>query len=217
MTTVTEQVRIRPSRPGDLDALYQVCLQTGHNGDDATAMYRDHKLLGHVHAGPYAMLEPELAFVAEDEAGVGGYILGTLDSLAFEARAEREWWPRLRRQYPAPPAGLPEDSWTMDQAKACSIHQPWTTPPELARDYPSHLHINLVTRLQSGGNGRRLMTVFTDELRRRGSHGVHLYVRPANLRAIGFYRHVGFTERPTDIDNACLYVMDLRPGAAATG
>ena len=34
--------------------------------------------------------------------GVGGYIVGALDTSAFEQRQERDWWPRLRARYPEP-------------------------------------------------------------------------------------------------------------------
>jgi len=87
------------------------------------------------------------------------------------------------------------------------IHHPWATPGELASRYPSHLHINLVPRLQSSGHGRRLISTLIDALRRRGSRGVHLGVRPANVRAIGFYRHVGFTQLPAT--DAVIFAMDL--------
>ena len=205
----TQRVTIRPYRPADLEALYRVCLQTGRNGGDATPLYRDHKLLGHIHAAPYALFEPSLAFVAEDAAGVGGYVLGALDSHAFEARLEREWWPKLRAQYPDAPADIPEDQWTPEQAKAHLIHHPFSTPDHRTSRYPSHLHINLVPRLQSGGHGRRLISTLVDALRRRGSPGLHLAVRPANVRAIGFYRHIGFTELPATSDSAVVFGMGL--------
>src|SRR5690242_8122193 len=73
--------------------------------------------------------------------------------------------------------------------------------------YPSHLHINLVPRLQSGGHGRQLISTLIDALRRHGSRGVHLTVRPTNVRAIGFYRHVGFTQLPAT--DAVVFAMDL--------
>jgi ribosomal protein S18 acetylase RimI-like enzyme len=204
----TGLVRIRPYRPADLDALYEVCLQTGRDGGDATPMYRDKWLIGHVHAAPYGIFQPSLAFVAEDDAGVGGYILGALDSLAFEARLERDWWPRLRGRYPLPPAELPAEQWTVDQRKAEQLHHPWPTSPEVAARYPSHLHIDLVPRVQSGGHGRRLMTRLLGALREQGSPGVHLHVRPSNERAVGFYRHVGFTE--LSAENSITFAMDLR-------
>lgn len=203
----TQPVTIRPYQPADLDALYRVCLQTARNGGDATPLYRDHKLPGHVHAAPYALFEPSLAFVAEDAAGVGGYVIGALDSHAFEARLEQDWWPPLRRRYPLPPPEVPPEQWTPEQRIAYRIHRPWQTSAELVASYPSHLHINLVPRLQSGGHGRRLITTLTEALRRRGSRGVHLHVHPTNERAIGFYRHVGFTQLPAA--DAHVFAMDL--------
>ena len=128
------------------------------------------------------MFEPSLAFVAEDEDGVGGYIVGALDSRAFEERLEADWWPALRGRYPAPPSELPPDQWTPDQRTACLIHIPPTVPDEIAKDYPSHLHINLVPRLQSQGLGRQLMKTLMRALREQGSVGLHFFVWPANQR-----------------------------------
>ena len=71
--------RIRPFRPGDIGALYRICLQTGDLGQDATSLYPDPDLIGHCFAAPYGLFEPALAFVAEDTAGVAGYVLGALE------------------------------------------------------------------------------------------------------------------------------------------
>jgi hypothetical protein len=64
------QAHIRPYRPADIDALYQICLLTGDGGQDATSRYHDPNLLGHWVAAPYGLFEPSLAFVAEDTSGV---------------------------------------------------------------------------------------------------------------------------------------------------
>jgi ribosomal protein S18 acetylase RimI-like enzyme len=184
---------IRPYRPDDLDALYRICLETGDSGQDATHLYRDPMLLGHVYAAPYGTLEPRLAFVLEDQAGVSGYVLGALDTAEFEDRLEREWWPHLRAKYPDPD-GLPAEKRTPDQRIAHMIHHPHRTSAELVARYPSHLHIDLLPRAQGGGNGRRLIESLLDALRAQGSRGVHLGVGGANVRAIGFYRHMGFQE-----------------------
>jgi ribosomal protein S18 acetylase RimI-like enzyme len=186
-------VIIRGYRPGDLPDLYRICLETGDRGADATAQFRDPDLLGHVYVGPYGVLEPSLAFVAEDQAGVGGYCLGALDSRAFEQRAEAEWWPPLRRRYAEPDPARP-GQWTRDEQVAYLIHHPWRSDDELLARFPSHLHIDLLPRIQGGGNGRRLMDLQLAALRERGSRGVHLNVNAANLRAVGFYHHLGFTD-----------------------
>src|ERR1700739_4806721 len=93
---------IRPYQPADLAALYHICVQTADNGQDAPALLGDPMLPGHVFAAPYAIFEPSFAWVAEDAGGVGGYVLGALNPLAFEERLERDWWPKLRARYPGP-------------------------------------------------------------------------------------------------------------------
>lgn len=201
------QACIRPYLDKDLDDLYRICLQTGNKGEDATSLFDDPLVLGHVFAAPYGLFEPSLAFVAEDEAGVGGYIVAALDSRAFEKRLEASWWPALRDRYPAPPSELPPDQWTPDQRAAGLIHVPLTVPDELAENYPSHLHINLVPRLQSQGLGRRLMNTVIRALQEQGSVGVHFFVWPSNQRAVGFYRHLGFAV----ISAEGIFAMDLRP------
>lgn len=170
---------IRPYQQEDLDALYEICLRTSTSGD----RFDDPRLLGHAFAAPYAVLHPELAFVSVDDEGVSGYALGALDSIAFEERLEREWWPSARERYPI-----------TDDRVVRHIHHPPRTDEELNERYPSHLHINLLERTRGKRVGGKLMRALLDELSARGSHGVHLYVRHHNEHAIGFYRHLGFTE-----------------------
>jgi ribosomal protein S18 acetylase RimI-like enzyme len=184
---------IRPCRPGDLEALYAVALATGDAGGDAAKLYRDRKLVGHLYAAPYAILEPGTAFVVEDEQGVAGYILGAVDTRAFEALAEKHWWPTLRPRY-RDPMGTPPSEWTPDQRLSYLIHHPWRAPARIVEPFPSHLHIDLLPRLQGQGLGRRLMDRWLETARARGSTGVHLGVSAANTRAMRFYRAYGLTE-----------------------
>jgi ribosomal protein S18 acetylase RimI-like enzyme len=208
-------VLIRPYRPGDLGALYRICLLTGDEGQDATSLYQDPRMPGHFFAAPYGLFAPELAFVAEDTAGVGGYILGALDTQDFEERLERTWWPRLRARYPDPPATLPPEQLTPDQQVAHMIHHPWRVPDGLAARYPSHLHIDLLPRLQGSGLGSQMTKTLIAALRDHGSAGVHLHVPRGNQHAAGFYRHIGFTELSVTPDelpapHLLLFGMDLQ-------
>ena len=212
------RARIRAYRPGDLDALYRICLLTGDEGQDASTIFQDPRLLGHFFAGPYALFEPSLAFVAEDAEGVGGYIVGALDTEAFGERLESKWWPYLRSRYPDPSLSLPADQWTPDQHVAHMIHHPWRIPGGLAARYPSHLHINLLPRLQASGHGSELTKTLIADLRAQGSPGVHLHVPQGNRRAPGFYRHFGFTELSATsaelpAPDLRLFAMDLRNAA----
>ncbi len=188
---------IRPYRPSDLRALYDIALKTGLSGTDATALFRDPRLVGHIYAAPYAAFEPQCAFVAEDAEGVAGYIVGCADTRAFEARLEAEWWPNLRLQY-ADPHPTPHEGWDHDQRMSYLIHHPTRTPSRVVQDFPAHLHVNLLPRLQGRGLGGALIDRWLEVMRRAGAMGAHLGVGVANQRAIGFYRHHGLAElRPS--------------------
>ena len=78
------------------------------------------------------------------------------------------------------------------------MHSPARAPADLVAAYPSHLHIDLLPRLQGQGWGRRLIDTLSERLRATGSHGLHLGVATANTKAQAFYRAVGFTELDDD-------------------
>lgn len=180
-------ISIRPVRPGDLPALHDICLKTGASGADATHLYRDPKIIGEIFAAPYAVLEPQHAFVAEDADGVAGYILGTADTRAFEARLEAEWWPALRARYPDP-ADVPLHKRTRDDWDAYYIHHPPPNPQAVVDAAPAHLHIDLLPRLQGRGVGRRLMDTWLDAIGGRA----HLGCQADNPRAQRFYEAYGW-------------------------
>lgn len=184
---------IRSVRPDDLDALYDIALKTGDGGADATHLYTDPKLIGHIYAAPYAVLEPQSAFVAEDADGVAGYIVGARNTHAFHDRLEAEWWPLLRPQFDDP-SDIPFEEWTLDQLCAFIIHNPRMAPQKIIDAYPSHLHINLLPHLQGQGLGAALMDRFLTTMEAAGSRGVHLGVAPNNERARRFYDNFGFKE-----------------------
>lgn len=183
-------VRIRGFEPADKQTMYEICLRTGASGQDATDLYQDPNLIGDLFVGPYVEFAPELAFVGEDDDGVAGYVIGALDTEPFEARCEREWWPALRAKYPV--GSFPAES--ADERLVGLLHKPPVRQADVNERYPAHLHIDLLPRIQGGGNGRRMITTLLDALAAAGAPGVHLGVGKANERAVGFYRRMGFTE-----------------------
>ena len=71
---------VRPFQEQDLGALYAISLMTGHAGGDASHLYRDGRLMGHIYSAPYARLNPDLVHVAADRDGVVGFVAGALDT-----------------------------------------------------------------------------------------------------------------------------------------
>jgi len=199
-------VTVRKYRPGDRSALYEVCLRTGSDGEDASALYRDPRLLGEVYVGPYLQFAPEFALVAEDDEGIGGYAFGALETKAFEAACESSWWPPLRRRYPLGAAG----ERSANAAIVRIIHDPPVAPDGLVGEFPAHLHIDLLPRFQGRGYGRAMMTTLFEALAQAGARGVHLGVSRRNTRAIGFYKHLGMS-RFGETDDTVIMTLPLAP------
>ena len=186
--------QIRGFRPDDLDDLYRICLATGDAGADASDLYRDPKLIGHVYAGGYAAISPETVFVAEDDKGVAGYILGPADTRAFEAQIEAQWWPPLRARYP----DVAGPTTSLDERMCHLLHHPARLSDSIVVSYPAHLHINLLPRLREQGFGQALVDRWRNAVAALGATGAHLVVGTRNERAVRFYRAYGFheVERP---------------------
>ena len=204
---IVPQMGIRRAVAGDRDALYDICVLTGDVGEDARPLYRNSELLGEIWVGPYLALQPDLAFVAEDDNGVVGYVLGAEDTRAFDTACEQRWWPALRARYPDPPA---DATLTADGRLIRRIHHPPTTPARVLDEFPAHLHIDISPRGQGRGIGRRLMTTLFDSLLARGVAGVHLGVNARNTRAIRFYEHLGFTPVGSPGDESSESLLGLR-------
>jgi GNAT superfamily N-acetyltransferase len=188
---------IRPFRSGDIDALYRISLATGLAGGDASHLYADPMLMGHIYAAPYALLEPQLALVVEDSDGVAGFAVGTTDTTTWEQRLEQGWWPTLRERY-AMPTETDTAGWTPDQRRALMIHRPALTPPAVALPYPAHLHMNLLPRLQGRGVGTKLFDRWTTLAIARGATALHVAVNRANIGGARFWRKMGFADLALD-------------------
>lgn len=179
---------LRPYRPEDLDALYAICLQTGDASKDATPLHSDPQLVGHIYSAPYGVLEPDNVFVAEDDAGVAGYVVGTHDSNRFAVRLEQDWWPDLRAKY-ADTTGMTE----ADRDRIAAIMRPEKSPADIVAGYPAHIHMNLLSRLRGQRVGTRLLDMWVEQAKAAGVSGIHLGASASNSGGIAFWTRSGFT------------------------
>lgn len=179
---------VRAATLHDLPGTYRVCLLTGDAGQDATALFRNPDLLGHVYVGPYIVGQLDLALVVADSEGLAGYCLAASDTRAFEAWAEAAWWPVLREQY-----AILDDA-SADAEIIRLFHAPPQASDAVVDEYPAQLHIDLLARARGHGYGRNLIERQLASLRRQSARGVHLNVAADNANAIAFYRHLGFAE-----------------------
>ena len=178
---------VRQAVISDLPYLYEICLKTANKGGDATHLFADAYLVGQFFAAPYLFFELETCFVAEKKGQPIGYIVGTSDTLAYNQWLNKNWLPDLRKKYPVCPSQQDLELFLYD-----TIHRE-ATSPSLVKDFPSHLHIDLLPVAQGQGLGAKLMSTFLDALRKKQSKGVFLGVDDRNERALLFYQKIGYT------------------------
>ncbi len=199
-------MRLRPYAPRDLPHVFDICLRTGDAGRDASALFNDRWLLGRFYAAPYVMLEPESCLILEDRGQPCGYVLGTMDTARFVRWFNVDWHPGLKALAEA--AGAPRSGAEADLLR--TVQRPLTVP-SWAREYPAHLHIDLMPVAQGQGWGRRMMRAWMASAAHRGATGVHLGVARANQRAVEFYRRLGLRALKT-WPEALILGARLKPG-----
>ena len=178
--------RIERAGLADLAGIYRVCRLTGDVGGDASRLYPDPDLCGHVWAGAYVAHPGGTQLVVVDDAGIAGYVISTDDTLAFDAWAAEHWWPPLRARYPRLDDGTPSADLVL------RMYEPEVRDPDIVAAYPAHFHIDLLERTRGSGLGRRLLEQLFADLRTRAIPGVHMGVDERNANAISFYEHLGF-------------------------
>jgi ribosomal protein S18 acetylase RimI-like enzyme len=182
---------IRPYRTDDLDSLYAISLTTGLAGQDASSIFEDPSLIGHIYAAPYASLKSELTWVAVDQFGVCGYVVGVEDTAIWESELEQQWWPNLRDSYTNPEDGR---HWSPDESHIRMIFQPVRTPAHVCGAYPAHVHLNLLPRAQGKGIGAKLLRHWLAAATALGVEAVHVAVSRQNDGGLRFWRRQGFFE-----------------------
>lgn len=183
---------IRPYRPSDRAAIYDICVRTADAGTDATGILSDDTLWGDLFAVPYVDRHPDLAWVVESEDGrTIGYIVATDDTDAFYTWFRDEWWPAFHERYPRPAEVVTREDRMIEYGYTRAPGSDANTA-----DYPAHLHIDLLPETQGQGLGRTLIETLFAELARRGVRGLHLGMDPDNTGAAAFYERLGMVPLP---------------------
>ncbi|KAI5123438.1 hypothetical protein M0805_006143 [Coniferiporia weirii] len=207
MTATPARFYIRRARKEDAPALSRICLLTGDAGGSAESLHTHGELPGLVYALPYVLVPHTAGFVLArkgptdtdvDADEVVGYLLLALDTRAFEAAAEREWYPPLRAKYPKPAEGAPPpvcnpELTDADKRFISLLHAPAAAPEACVAFSPVHLHIDILPEGQRQGWGRRLIDAAVTYLRdEQGQQRLWLGMDPRNADAGRFYARLGF-------------------------
>lgn len=164
---------IRNYHPKDAEQLKHICIKT------ASPIFQGKKLtetaLVEVYCRYYIEQEPESCFVVVDQNDVAkGYILCAKDyesyKKVFKATNLKTW--NL--------ATLIMGNFALNSIK------------DYVKEYPAHLHIDLLPECQGQGYGRKLIDSLVSHLKEHQIKGLMLHVSMDNEGARKFYKKCGF-------------------------
>ncbi|PPL19970.1 GNAT family N-acetyltransferase [Microterricola pindariensis] len=191
-------LEIRPYRPSDRAAVYDICVRTADAGGDARGQYSSDDLMPDVYAGPYLEYAPELVSIVASGDRAVGYLLAVADTADFVRWHRANWLPGFAQRY----AGQPADAAEAGVVES-GLHPERMLIAELDA-YPAHLHIDLLPEAQGQGLGRVLIDGLRAALHERGVPGLHLGFAPQNVGAAAFYDRLGFHALPSSSAEAPL-------------
>ncbi len=182
---------VRRLAPADRQAVLRIAADTGFFGQPIEAVHDDRALFCDLLYRYYVDVDRSHGWVAEEEDGVIGFVVGTANTRAMHARWARAALPgivwraltgryRIRR---ATLRRLAAQVLAALRGEAASVD---------ASAYPAHLHLNIVAGQRGRGVGRRLLETFLGALRAEGVGGVHLRTTDQNPAACHLFERVGF-------------------------
>ena len=184
-------MNIRKYQEKDFEATKFVCLNDmiGKPGYEKVIEYVEVMFCRY-----YLEKEPENCFVAVDENDkVIGYTYGVADYDTYQSNFS---------EYIRAVAEIENRRFLNDALTEMYDHAIYK------KDYPAHLHIDILPDYQSKGIGSKLIKALCDNLKEQGVKGVMLIVGSENEGARRFYERNGFTLLQ-DMPTGAAYGMKL--------
>lgn len=173
-------MKIRAYEPRDKEKLRFVCRQTAPGFD--TDKKRD--ALFAAYLDYYLDVSPDYCFVAVNDADEPfGYVLCAPD---FEEYYRRYF----SAEFPYSEKLLKSD---LKIWLSLKLTKPFAG--KIAKEYPAHLHIDILPEGQRMGTGTALVDTLREKLREDAVPGVFLICGASNVKGVNFYRKYGFAEK----------------------
>lgn len=162
-----EDIRVRPYRPEDREAVRRLCCDTGYLGRPIDPVFEDRELFADYLTRYYTDIEPESSFVLEHQGVIKGYLLGSrrpmLHQLFSLVHNVSLFFRGMRRYHRYNKATRDFIGWILRNS--------WKEVPAAPRR-TAHFHFNILPEAQSVAGTRTLLSMYFDYLRRAGERHV---------------------------------------------
>ncbi|XP_076831496.1 protein O-GlcNAcase [Brachyhypopomus gauderio] len=184
---------IRPYFPKDEIAVYKICKEIYTEGcDDIPVPEQESDLIGDRLVGGFLTLSPDYGFVLEDEEGICGYALGTVDVQPFVKKCKMNWIPFMQEKYSKPDS---EKDLSDAEKMMLSFHEEEEGLPEsFLSNFPSLIKVDIQAKVTDPSVAKSMMGCLLSSLKANGSHGAFCEVRQMDKRMLDFYGKLGCFE-----------------------
>ncbi|XP_030626338.1 protein O-GlcNAcase isoform X2 [Chanos chanos] len=184
---------IRPYFPKDEPAVYKICKEIYNEKFDGTPFSeQEPDLIGDRLVGGFLTLSPDYGFVLEDDEGICGYALGTVDVKPFVKKCKMSWIPFMQEKYNKPDV---EKDLSEAEKMMLSFHEEEEgLPDSFLSNFPSLIKVDIHTKVTDPSVAKSMMGCLLSSLKANGSHGAFCEVRQMDKRMLDFYSKLGCFE-----------------------
>uniref|UniRef100_A0A8C6SXR8 Protein O-GlcNAcase n=1 Tax=Neogobius melanostomus TaxID=47308 RepID=A0A8C6SXR8_9GOBI len=184
---------IRPYYPKDEPSVYKICKEMYCEGTEDPFSDQKPDLIGDRLVGGLLTLSSDYGFVLEDEEGICGYALGTVDVKPFVKKCKLSWIPFMKEKYHKPDG---EKDLTEAEKMILSFHEEEEEglPETFLSNFPSLIKVDIHAKVTDPSVAKSMMGCLLSCLKANGSHGAFCKVRQSDKRMLDFYGKLGCFE-----------------------
>uniref|UniRef100_A0A8D3C7M8 O-GlcNAcase n=1 Tax=Scophthalmus maximus TaxID=52904 RepID=A0A8D3C7M8_SCOMX len=184
---------IRPYFPKDETAVYKICKEMYCEGmEEAPFSDDDPDLIGDRLVGGLLTLSSDYGFVLEDDEGICGYAVGTVDVKPFIKNCKLSWIPFMQEKYHKPDC---QEDPTEAEKMMLSFHEEEEGLPEsFLSNFPSLIKVDIHAKVTDPSVAKSMMGCLLSSLKANGSLGAFCKVRQTDKRMLDFYSKLGCFE-----------------------
>uniref|UniRef100_A0A673X889 Protein O-GlcNAcase n=1 Tax=Salmo trutta TaxID=8032 RepID=A0A673X889_SALTR len=184
---------IRPYYAKDEHAVYKICREMYSEGvEELPFSGEEPDLIGDRLVGGFLNLSPDYGFVLEDEEGICGYALGTVDVKPFVKKCKMSWIPSMQEKYNKPDC---QKDLSEAEKMMLSFHEEEEGLPEsFLSNFPSLIKVDIHAKVTDPSVAKSMMGCLLSSIKANGSIGAFCEVRQTDKRMMDFYSKLGCFE-----------------------
>ncbi|XP_061492218.1 protein O-GlcNAcase isoform X2 [Rhineura floridana] len=162
LTPTSKVYTIRPYFPKDEASVYKICREMYDDGTDQP-FHSQPDLIGDKLVGGLLSLSPDYCFVLEDEDGICGYALGTVDVTPFIKKCKIAWIPFMQEKYSKPTS---DKELSEAEKIMLSFHEEQEVLPEtFLANFPSLIKIDIHKKVTDPSVAKSMMACLLSSLK----------------------------------------------------